>query len=166
MQFGDDSMTQNNGKANQASRIESQINCLIESSKHQMLGVQHDFGVRKEMLRTMQSNITEQPIESEPSLEASYSAKPRKSRLDRSLSKSHKRRDRMQRLKPNLVDSSLNNDLSKTFDNNNEQLRQFLELEGSCNKQNGPLEQFQPSTIHRNAPIPTKNEIPNTHPEQ
>ena len=78
--------------------------------------------------------------------------------MDRSLSKSHKRRDRMQRLKPTLVDNSLNNDLSKTFDNNNEQLRQFLELEGSCNNQNGTKEQYAQGSNLRNAPIPVKNE--------
>ena len=78
------------------------------------------------------SNVPEQPIESDPSLVASGSVKPRKSRLERSLSKSHRRRDRLQRLRPAPTAPHLNPDLSYSLDHGDEQLRQFLEIEGEC----------------------------------
>lgn len=113
------------------SRIESQINQLIEQANE--AAPVNDLGVPAELLqRTMVSNVPEQPIESDPSLVASGSVKPRKSRLERSLSKSNRRRDRLQRLRPAPTAPHLNPDLSYSLDHGDEQLRQFLALEGEC----------------------------------
>ena len=88
-------MTPKHHKGLSKSRIESQINHLIEQA-HESATPENDFGVPSDLLqRTMVSNVPEQPIESDPSLRASGSVKPRKSRLERSLSRSHRRRDRL-----------------------------------------------------------------------